>query len=70
MLRQGFARSAATALRNGKAFNTTRSFSVTASRKAEVEITIDGKKVMIEQVGRLRGEGYGYGLTVILRVQL
>lgn len=61
MLRQQLARAAAqrtacSATVNG-AYTATaarRAFSAGAQRKAEVEITIDGKKVMIEQVSNCR----------------
>lgn len=63
MLRQTLARSA---WRNGRqaAANATRAFSATAQRPAEVELTIDGKKVSIEAGSALIQACEKAGVTV------
>lgn len=57
MLRQQLARAAAQRTAHNAAVNNTRAwraFSTSVRRKAEVEITIDGQKVMVEQVSNCR----------------
>jgi len=60
MLRQRLARAATQRVVHNAAINTTittttrRAFSAGVGRNAEVEITIDGQKVMIEQVSNCR----------------
>ena len=66
MLRQQLARATTQRSAHNVAINTTtarRAFSASVRRKAEVEITIDGQKVMIEQVSNCRAclDGRGGG---------